>query len=303
MKWHPSFRVVPAILSLFFVALLGYAGWYIGKYTAPKVHSAQVSPTPLVVSTPSPENSASGNPLLNVSAPELSTTPSPATQPALTGIRAKIAMYHYVRVVNAKKDPLGYRLSVTPEELDHQLTLFQSLGYHAMSMADLAAGKGDDHAIVFTFDDGYEDFYTNAYPIFKKHGWTATLYVISGKIGGDYLTWDQIRELHSAGFEIGAHTVNHRNLSTLTETQQKIEIIQSKQDIEHQINVPVDTFAYPSGQYNATTVKIVQDAGFTTAVTTAFGPVRATDPNPLLYTRYRMLPDTSDAKLTALFQD
>ncbi len=196
-------------------------------------------------------------------------SPSPTPRIPLSQVNARILMYHYVREgVDPTADPIGFNLSITPQMLDDQLTLLSSLGYYPLTMADAAAGKGDKQAVVLTFDDGYADFYTAAYPILKKHGWTATVYIISGKLGDRYMTASQLRELAANGFEIGAHTVNHRNLATSSPTQQDIEIRQSKKQLEQITGQPVTTFAYPSGQYTAETMELVRAAGFTSAVTT-----------------------------------
>lgn len=227
-------------------------------------------------------------------------TPVPTANPNNANVKAHILMYHYVRNVDANADPLGYRLSVHENELDNQIQLLQSLGYHTMTMADLAAGKGDSRSVVMTFDDGYEDFYTTAYPIFKKYGWTATLYIITNKIGGNYMTWDQIRELQAAGFEIGDHTLDHFALNTLSVEQQRHQIIDSKHDLEQQLGRPVTAFCYPSGRYNADTIQIVKDAGYTSATTTVPGLVRVGS-DPFLYQRVRMNPDMSQSELLHLF--
>jgi peptidoglycan/xylan/chitin deacetylase (PgdA/CDA1 family) len=216
-------------------------------------------------------------------------------------MEGKILMYHYVRQVNEHSDPLGYRLSVKPNELDHHIEFLQSHGYHPISMADLATGKGDDHAVALTFDDGYEDFYTEAVPILKKHGWTATVYVITGKIGDQYLTWDQVRQLHADGFEIGAHTVNHHDLSKLSESDQRHEIADSKKKIEDEIGAQVTTFAYPSGKYNETSVRLVKEAGYLTAVTTHPGAVVPNSFDPFTLQRFRMNPDMGDSLLADYF--
>ena len=257
---------------------------------------AKVNPT---IATTTPDVSPEVSPVVGEIVPSPLPTPAPVKS---TGTVAKILMYHYVRVVDAKADPLGYRLSVNPTEFDHQLTFLQQLGYHAMAMKDVIGAKVDTRAMVLTFDDGYEDFYTTAYPILKKHGMTATVYIITGKIGDQYMTWDQLNELKSAGFEIGAHTVTHPNLSKLSETQQKQQIDESKATLESKLGITVNTFAYPSGKYNDTTVNLVKEAGFQTAVTTQPGAITTNTNTPLLLSRYRMGPDMSDGTLTKSFQ-
>lgn len=93
------------------------------------------------------------------------------------------------------------------------------------------------------------------------------------------LTWDQVRQMHQQGIGFGAHTVTHPILSRISVTQAQQEILQSKQTIEKELNVPVKLFAYPDGglpTFNATVKAIVQEAGFHAAVTTVFGTNDAT---------------------------
>ena len=217
-----------------------------------------------------------------------------------SGKKVVILMYHGIdKVQNTTFNERFFSVA----NFEQQIAAFKK-HFHILTYSDFINGNYSKSKtnVLLTFDDGYEDFYTNAYPIFKKYGWTATVYIITGKIGGDYMTWDQIRELSAAGFEVGAHTINHPDLSTLSEAKQHTEIFGSKQTLETELGKPVTTFAYPSGKHNDTTVSLVKAAGFTTAVTTAFGPVKSSDPNPLLYTRYRMSPDMSDKTLDSYFK-
>lgn len=186
---------------------------------------------------------------------------------------AHILMYHYVRDgVDEATDPIGYRLSTPPEVLDEQITLLQAMGYKPATMKDVAEGKGGKRTVVLTFDDGYLDFYTKAYPILKEHGWTATVYVVSGFIGrAGYLTRGQIKELHDNGLEIGVHSVNHFDLAKMTPERAAQEITQSKTAIEKITGEPTYTFAYPAGKYNEDTMRLVEQAGLTSAVTTNSG--------------------------------
>jgi len=277
------------------VLAASFLGWH--DFTrAARAHRAPakivISASPVVLPTVVPSVSA---------VPTVPVTPAatPTIQPT-SGVQAYITMYHYVRVVDPNQDPLGYRLSVPPDQLETHIKFLQAAGYHPLTMHDIAAGKGDSRAVAMTFDDGYEDFYTTAYPILKKYGWTATLYIITNKIGNQYLTWDQIRELKQNGFEIGAHTADHNELNKLSVDQQRYQINTSKAELEKQLGSPVDAFCYPVGRYNDDTLRLVKEAGFTTATTTAPGLVHFGDPL-LELKRIRMVPDMTTAQLTSLF--
>jgi peptidoglycan/xylan/chitin deacetylase (PgdA/CDA1 family) len=107
--------------------------------------------------------------------------------------------------------------------------------------------------IVITFDDGYEDFYTHAFPILETYGFNSTVFLPTAYIGetprqfngAECLTWSQIRELRRAGIEFGSHTVTHPQLKSLKPEDVRDEIRSSKATIEQQLGCAVKSFAYP----------------------------------------------------------
>jgi peptidoglycan/xylan/chitin deacetylase (PgdA/CDA1 family) len=221
--------------------------------------------------------------------PRTVTSAPPSYTHIATGVQTHILMYHYIRTVDAKKDPLGFRLSVTSAEFEAQLVSLSREGYQSLTMDQVAAGIGGAKTVALTFDDGYEDFYTTAWPLLKKYGFTATIYIISGKIDGNYMTWDQIRELQKAGIQIGAHTVDHVDLSKATPASQAFQIDTSKQTIEEQIGVPVNAFCYPSGKFNPLTIQLTRTARYSNATTTEPGSVHVGD-DPFTLHRVRINP-------------
>jgi peptidoglycan/xylan/chitin deacetylase (PgdA/CDA1 family) len=150
-------------------------------------------------------------------------------------------------------------------------------GYHAIDLQDLErylAGVASlpSRPVVLTFDDGYRDFYTTAYPILRAHHFTAVTYVVSGFIGAPgYMTAAQLVELDAVGIEVGAHTVTHADLTRLGPANSQHEIGDSKAMLEGLLEHPVVDFCYPSGKLNATVVQEVEAAGFQSATTTALG--------------------------------
>ncbi len=260
------------------IGLVGLAFGIVKIDHASSKATSSSTPIPAVISA------ATAAPLL---------TPPPLPNPVLptpTGkVQVRILMYHYIRTVDVKKDPLGFRLSVTPTDFDQQLTELQAEGFQAITMRDFEQGKGGDKTVVLTFDDGYEDFYTTAWPLLKKHGFTATAYIISAKIGNEYMTWDQLRELDQAGIEIGAHTVHHVDLSKSPPEVQHAEIFGSKATIEQELKTPVVSFCYPSGKYNDLTLSLTKQAGYLSATTTHPGIAQVGD-NQFTLSRMRMTP-------------
>jgi peptidoglycan/xylan/chitin deacetylase (PgdA/CDA1 family) len=145
--------------------------------------------------------------------------------------------------------------------------------------------------VVITFDDGFLD-QLKAFELLKKYNMKATLYLIIGgersgycigitrtdlRCGDDYMSWSQIKNLLNSGLiEIGAHTLNHADLTTLPIQNQLDEINESKKRLEDMYNVSVTTFAYPYGRYNNDSLESVSKAGFLTAVTTHSGTIQTT---------------------------
>ncbi len=132
--------------------------------------------------------------------------------------------------------------------------------------------------IVLTFDDGYPDNYTVAFPVLKQNNFKATFFVSTGAVGPGMMTWDQLKEMQEYGMSIESHTVNHFDLRTLAPAQQRKELAGSKQAIESKLGTKVKFFCYPSGKYNDVTLKILNEFGYKLAVTTVYGNAKLGDP-------------------------
>lgn len=176
-----------------------------------------------------------------------------------------ILMYHYIRVVDDPNDALGIQLSVSPVVLRKQLQKLKDNGYETISLENLADGKIKKKSIVLTFDDGYADHYTDAYPVLKELGMTGTFFIVKGFIGRDrYMTAEQILILKDGGMEIGGHSIDHKNLATQSYEVAYKQIFDSLRGTD-----PV--FAYPSGKYSTITDGIIKDLGVKATVTTNLG--------------------------------
>ena len=194
-----------------------------------------------------------------------------------TSVHVPILMYHYIRVNPRPSDVEGGLLSVPPDLFAAQMALLRADGCHAVSLAQvLAALEGGDalpsHPVVLTFDDGYADFATTAVPILRHFGFVGTDFVVTGFLGRHrYMTADQVRDVAAAGMIIGAHTVTHPDLSTLSAAAAQVEIAASKTALEALLGHPVVDFAYPAGKFTAGVLSQVEQAGFRDAVTTRPG--------------------------------
>lgn len=176
-----------------------------------------------------------------------------------------ILMYHYVRANVNPSDTLGVQLSVAPTTLRTQLQTLKNAGYETISLNDLAAHSYKPKSLIITFDDGYEDQYTDALPILKSLGMTATFFIIHDFVGRDgYMTKTQITQLKSEGMELGGHSMSHKNLATM-------EYVQQVRDISGSLQGYDNVFCYPSGKYSPVTLDIVSGLGVKAAVTTIYG--------------------------------
>jgi peptidoglycan/xylan/chitin deacetylase (PgdA/CDA1 family) len=140
------------------------------------------------------------------------------------------------------------------------------------------------HPIILTFDDGYEDFYTNAFPVLSHFNMKATSFIITGKVGWQgYMRWDEIRRIQFTGLvQFESHTVNHLALDTLSSAQVRQELTDSKSRLEAELQQPVKYLAYPMGRFNSTVVSIAKDVGYKAAVTTEPGGLHTVGGLPTL---------------------
>ena len=199
--------------------------------------------------------------------------------------RVAVLAYHSIH-------PAQERASTTPEAFkSHVRWLTENC-----TVIPLAEVRDKAHAkdvgrpsVAITFDDGFADNYDHALPILLDHGLPATFFITTGLVNGDErvaerfsrllrmdladvegLSWSQVREIQAEGMAIGAHTVTHPNLVALEPAAAKREIEVSKLELEDRLGVAVEVFAYPFGKpkhhFTDTTIRLVQDSGFSNAV-------------------------------------
>jgi peptidoglycan/xylan/chitin deacetylase (PgdA/CDA1 family) len=168
-----------------------------------------------------------------------------------------ILMYHSI----ADEDEAGlhpyYRTATAPPVFAAQMESLQQNGF---SVIDLSKALGcfsepeaKKNSVVITFDDGFRNFYRNAFPILNRYGFTATMYLPTAYIGQsrlsfkgkECLTWSEVRELRKHGISFGSHTVTHPQLHDCDADARKKEVADSKQTIEQELGSAVQSFAYP----------------------------------------------------------
>ncbi len=182
-----------------------------------------------------------------------------------------IVMYHGVAEV--EQDPS--QLFVPPERFDAQLAALARLGLRGVSAGALvdAMRAGTHRGLVgITFDDGYTSVLEHAVPALRRHGFGATAFIISGRLGGSnewdegprwpLLTGDQVRELAAAGLEIGSHSATHARLAGAAPADLAAEVSGSRTALASLLGGSVRGFAYPYGSMDAAARRAVADAGY-----------------------------------------
>lgn len=151
-------------------------------------------------------------------------------------------------------------LFVRVNEFETQMKYLSENGYTPLFVSEISTAKNYEKPIIITFDDGYLDVYTNAFPILKKYNMKANIYMISAWINGEvYMTTDMTKEMNASPFiEVGSHTVDHKSLAYLTNEQIEQELKQSKEDLESMLNTKIKVLAYPKGSYDNRVINIAK---------------------------------------------
>ncbi|MEU3450325.1 polysaccharide deacetylase family protein [Streptomyces thermolilacinus] len=194
-----------------------------------------------------------------------------------------IAMYHSVDT--DRDDP--YRVTVTPDRLDTQLRWLRARGLRGVAVRELLAAhaRGDATGLVgLTFDDGYADFLHHAVPLLRRHGCTATVFALPGRLGGDnawdplgprkpLLTAEGLRRCADAGMEVASHGLRHVSLPPADDAVLHGELRGSRELLRTLTGEPPAGFCYPYGHIDARVVAAAREAGYAYAC--------AIDPGPL----------------------
>lgn len=220
-----------------------------------------------------------------------------------------ILLYHRVN------DKILKELSVTNENFIWQMDYLFKKGYHVISLQDAiqidwVSVHKNERYVVLTFDDGYEDFYCNAFPILSKYNYPSINYLVPGYIESDkvfwwdkdlgqskLLNWEQVIKLKSSGIvDFGSHSMTHSDLNKLTKEELMEEIHLSQKTLGEKLTLCINHFSYPRGIVSPYALEIIKSI-YTTAVSIFDGyEIKQQNKNDYMMKLKRMPVQRSDGR-------
>lgn len=199
--------------------------------------------------------------------------------------RTPVLMYHAF----GKPGETPNRYILPRYRFAQQMAWLKLMRYHVISLEEYLryrreGGLLPERSVVITVDDGYADNYSVAYPILHRYGFPATFFLVSGNVGDTncwdesgplrgraLMSWDEIREMLRGGMTFGAHTQTHPMLTAISPDGVRVEVADSRVEVEQELGLPIQSFSYPYGKYDVTSLSMVEEAGFLGACTAHSG--------------------------------
>jgi peptidoglycan/xylan/chitin deacetylase (PgdA/CDA1 family) len=187
-------------------------------------------------------------------------------------------MYHQVASTTAEEDPL--RLAVPPHHFEAQLEYLFERDFVTMTLDEFIGEVGGNRKkcgrqVVLTFDDGYLDNYTNAFPVLQKYGFRATIFLVSDFVGKmtewnpcgrtRLMDWRHAKEMSQHGICFQSHTRTHADLTKLDNKAVLNELLASRRQIEDILGAPVRHLAYPYGSFDRRVIGLVRKGQYRSA--------------------------------------
>lgn len=193
--------------------------------------------------------------------------------------------------------------SVKPDDFERQLSGFVERGYRGATFSDALTAPPAERTLVVTFDDAHRSVLEQAAPVMSRLGLPGTVYVPTEYAGSDRpmawggydiwlgtehvgelrcMSWDELRDLATVGWEVGSHTLSHPRLPRLSDAEIAVELGESRRECEERMGVPCRSIAYPYSDYDDRVVRAAADSGYRFAAIVPRGP-RA--PLPLQWPR------------------
>ena len=206
-----------------------------------------------------------------------------------------VPVIQYHKIDNPARDSLVRGGFTPPGRFHRQMMYLQRQGFIFYTASELIEhfrrhGLFPPNAITVTFDDGWKDNYINAFPILRRLGIKATIFLVpscidqvsakalaEGEGGRAHLSRKEILEMSEHGIEFGSHSMNHQLLHRIPPEEVKAEVEESKRQLENLLQKPCKVFAYPAGYFSEMAQQVVEAAGYIAAFSTALGPTKRLD--------------------------
>ncbi len=201
----------------------------------------------------------------------------------------QIPVLAYHKIDEPTKDIKLRGAFTSPKNFARQMVFLKKYNYTFYTASELinyylGNGAFPPKSIALTFDDGWKDNYTNAFPILRDLQIKATIFLVPSCVGQtsstvvadgeserEHLSIKDIREMSEFGIEFGSHTLNHKLLHQISPAEVKFEVEESKKEIENTLQKPCLTLAYPAGFHTETAQTAVKRAGYIAAFSTVYG--------------------------------
>lgn len=210
--------------------------------------------------------------------PSIESLPAKASRLSQSkGDRLPILMYHSISspppLVGSQR---SQRFQLHPESFSAQLRYLKEHDFYSVTLSDwreaiLTQIPLPEKAVLMTFDDGYLDFYTHAWPLLKQYGFSATVFIITDWVGrqlegAPLMDWQHIAQLQAAGIEVGSHSNSHASLLSLPPAEIMEEGLRSRQQLEQKLGTAVRAFCYPFGDSDSIVRHLIGACGYETGV-------------------------------------
>lgn len=190
-----------------------------------------------------------------------------------------VLFYHHIEDL-AKADSEGHKWeSVAPEIFEQQMQYLSSNGYRIIKAEELVNALINHQQLgkvaIVSIDDGYDDLFGNAFQIARRYGVTISAMIATGLLENPgYMTWEQLREMVSAGNAAYDHTWSHFNLPSGDSAKVTSEINLAKQQLDDHVGKTFSLLTYPYGTTNNNVIGILRSNGFVAAFTTLPGTLQ-----------------------------
>lgn len=198
------------------------------------------------------------------------------------GVRVPILTYHKIAPIDPKTIFPG--TFVPPKVFRQHLNYLSRKQFRSVRVEELFSDSMPSKPICLTFDDGFQDFSDNAFPLLQEFGLSGTVYLVAQKLGlhndWDVLIGDSpaplmnvqtIRELIQKGVEFGSHTLDHCHLDQIERETQRKQLNESKSILERELEISINSICYPYGGFNSETIEEAVAAGYKYGLSTQKG--------------------------------